>query len=411
MKKICLLLFYVLSLPVFIYADKNFRYDLTIVGNIRWCGGLGRLPISLTRLFKNELSINSIHSPGAVFDNVLEDEKLIFKNLDKSPGRVAILFDLLWSPGGKTLASAVPEKSLIKIAYSMLEGTSIPQEWVNILNKKFDLVVVPDEYYEVVYSKCGVKIPIFVLPHGIHLEDLLQQPITRAPTKPFVFGCSAAFIPRKNHELLIEAFQNEFGNDRSVMLKIHGRDGFEETMKKISNKRKNMGNIEIINARLTNEQYIKFLQSLDCYVLLSKGEGFSLTPREALALGKPCIISNNTAHNTIAKSGYVYAVTSDIKEPAFYTVFGKAYGYNFNCKVRDVQEALRQVYTNYDLYLKKAESGRIWVKQYLWSNVKTKFLNLIKPNNVIFGDKNIVTDTFIMTSSEKLYSKYLQLLS
>ena len=102
MKKTYLIL---LSLTAITYAGDNFRYDLTIVGNIRWCDGIARLPISLTRLFKNELSINSIHQPNPNFDNVMADEQTIFKNPDKSAGRVTILFDLLWIPGGKIRAS------------------------------------------------------------------------------------------------------------------------------------------------------------------------------------------------------------------------------------------------------------------------------------------------------------------
>lgn len=408
MKKTYLIL---LSLTAITYAGDNFRYDLTIVGNIRWCDGIARLPISLTRLFKNELSINSIHQPNPNFDNVMADEQTIFKNPDKSAGRVTILFDLLWIPGGKTRASSVPEESIIKIAYSMLEGTIIPQEWVNILNKKFDLVVVPDEYYEMVYFSCGVRIPIFVLPHGIHLEEFLQRPTKKQTSQPFVFGCSAAFIPRKNQELLIKAFQNEFGNSPSAVLKIHGRDGFVKPIKQALKQQGPIKNIEIIDRLLTQKQYIDFMQSLDCYVLLSKGEGFSLTPREALALGKPCIISDNTAHHTITKSGFVYGVPSNIMEPAFYHAFGREYGHNFNCRVDDVQKALREVYTHYDVYLKKAEIGRTWVEQYLWSNVKTKFLNLIKPHKVIMGNKNMVTDKFIMTTSEELYKKYLQVIN
>ena len=98
-------------------------------------------------------------------------------------------------------------------------------------------------------------------------------------------------------------------------------------------------------------------------------------------------------------------------EPAFYHAFGREYGHNFNCRVDDVQKALREVYTHYDVYLKKAEIGRTWVEQYLWSNVKTKFLNLIKPHKVIMGNKNMVTDKFIMTTSEELYKKYLQVIN
>ena len=84
-------------------------------------------------------------------------------------------------------------------------------------------------------------------------------------------------------------------------------------------------------------------------------------------------------------------------------------GHNFNCTLADARKALREVYNNYQMYLKKAHSGRKWVQQYLWKNVKAKFLNLIKPKQVIFGETNQITDTFIMTSSKTLYEKYTQL--
>ena len=59
-------------------------------------------------------------------------------------------------------------------------------------------------------------------------------------------------------------------------------------------------------------KYIEFISTFDCYVNLSKGEGFSIPPRESLALGIPCIISDNTAHKTICDSGLVLPVTSKI---------------------------------------------------------------------------------------------------
>ena len=60
-------------------AAQEYRYDLTIVGDIKWADGLARLPISLARLFKNELKINSIHN-NASWDNVMADEQRIFRN-------------------------------------------------------------------------------------------------------------------------------------------------------------------------------------------------------------------------------------------------------------------------------------------------------------------------------------------
>lgn len=385
-------------------------FDLTLVGTIKWQASLARIPISLVRLFKNDLSVNFIRTLAKdTFDEIPEDEQIILKNPDKRPGKVALFTDIVWVPN-KSLADFVPDESFIKIAYSMLEGTAIPKQWVTILNEKFDLVVVPDEYYQSVYSNSGVRIPIFVCPLGIDFEDSFKEPIKKSPSKPFVFGSSGTFIPRKNYLLLINAFRAEFGNDSSVQLKIHGRNQQKQEIEQIHECIKDSKNIEIINSVLTSADYDNFLKSLDCYVLLSKGEGFSLTPREALAMGKPCIISNNTGHETIAKTNYVYAVPSNIAEPAYYIAFKDYVGYNFNCSVDDARKALREVYSNYALYLEKAQEGRKWVTQYLWSNRKAEFLNLIKPRKVIFGNEDKVTSEFIMTKSEKLFNKYTQLI-
>ena len=417
---------------------KN-SYDLTLVAQVNYYDGLGRLALNLTNLLKDDLSINFIASGPTDFTEVPLNVQTIMQNPDKTPGNVALLFDILWYPK-RTPTNCVPKESLIKIAYSMSESTAISPKWVELLNGTFDLVVVPDEYYRSVFSNCGVLIPIFVLPHGIDIENFLSTPLTKKPSNPFVFGSTGTFMSRKNHELLIEAFYAEFGNDPHVKLKVHGRRNWfgefdieslreklhitKSTLAKDKSKRANKknkknilktgrswltNNIELILTSLESKQYESFFNSLDCYVLLSKGEGFSITPREALALGIPTIISDNTAHRTIAKTGFVYAVPSNIQEPAYYSLFKDNHGVQFNCSVADARKALREVYNNYQVYREKALGGRKWVEQYLWRNLKAQFLNLIKPKEVILGEENKVTNEYIMTSSEKLYKKYVQI--
>ena len=226
--------------------------------------------------------------------------------------------------------------------------------------------------------------------------------------------------------MLIQAFHAEFGHDPKVQLKIHGRGRWFDEFKltaikqnlKVPLRKKEKftrgthsitHNIELILGSLSAKDYKNFFTSLDCYVLISKGEGFSITPREALALGKPCIISNNTAHQTIARTGCVYAVPSEIEEPAFYAHLGGYFGNYFNCTVEDVRAALREVYEHYSSYQDKALMGRKWVERYLWKNVKAEFRNLIKPQEVILGHENKLTEHYIMTTSQELYKKYYSL--
>ena len=58
----------------------------------------------------------------------------------------------------------------------MFESSKIPNEWANILNNYFDIVVVPDSYLIEIYKNSGVNLPIFVLPLSISIEELLKLP-------------------------------------------------------------------------------------------------------------------------------------------------------------------------------------------------------------------------------------------
>lgn len=436
MKKLFFLIYFLMFCFLIEPHFTKSPYDLTIVGNVMYRESLARLPISLTELLHKDIKINFIRSPGYYdFKDIDPDIAAILKKHNKTAGNVAILFDDIWNTH-KVPADFVPKESFIKIAYSMIEGTAIPPQWVRILNKKFDLCVVPDIFYKKVYKKCGVSIPIFALAHGMELQAFLDEPIKKR-NEVFTFGSSGMFIPRKNHSLLVEAFHAEFGNNPAVRLMIHGRSVWEfgcelATMKEAIAGRKPIKclapedaednalapgtnklshNITLLHKPLSRKKYKKFLSSLDCYVLLSKGEGLSITPREALALGKPCIISNNTAHTTIVDSGFVYGVPSLIQEPSMQSAMGGYIGFDFNCSIEDVRKALREVYNNYDHYAALAQAGRGWTTQYLWSQRKEKFMNLIKPKKVLLGSDNVVTDTHIMTTSEKLYNKYQTLIN
>lgn len=385
--------------------------DLTIVGQAIFAESMARLSIGLIDSLKDELKINFIptrsNKSSINLKEIPKEVQSIILNHDKSPGKVALLLDGLWY----TYTSPYKDlpNSLIKIAYSMTEADTIPPLWVEILNNNFDAVAVPDAYYENVYTKCGVKIPIFVLPHPMYLEDFLKEPLKAKSSTPFNFGVSAALWPRKNQDTLIEAFAQEFGSDPNVCLKIHARTyhlKYKQKIEKLINKH-GLKNVNLIRKIYNKAEYLNFLKSLDCYIAISKAEGFSLTPREAIALGLPCIVSNNTAQKTICESRYVLPVNSEIEEDACDLGFDKAYGSFFNCEIADVRYALREIYTNYTQYLNRSPYSREWVKQYSYSNLKNKYLNLIKPKKVILGSLNMITDEYLMTNDQSLYDKYI----
>lgn len=398
--------FFIIVLPIFLScsAHQAVQYDVTVAGCILFADGLGRNAIAALDMMHDELKMNfSLTRPLYNLQDVPEGVKQILEKNNSNPSNVAILHDALSFPWD-TPYKKVPN-SKIKIAYSMIEQSQIPKNWAPIINNHFDSVVVPDEFLVEIYKNAGVKKPIFVLPHPVYIDEFLKRPLKTRPNDPFTFGITAAQSPHKNIELLVDAFIKEFQNSSKVKLKIKslGKGKISQRIQRKIKKLK-ITNIEMELRPLSWAGYINAMSSLDCYVLVSRGEGFSVTPREAMALGIPCIISNNSAHSTICKSGYVYAVKADIKQP--HTHLGEPCGYNWNCRIEDVQMALRTVYERYDEYLKQAHNGREWVKQYRIPYLKAKYLNLFKPKKVILGDQNSVTDEFLMTNDESLYKKY-----
>lgn len=395
------------------------RADLTIIGNINLTGSMGRFALGIIDCLKNDLKINFIKSSHCNYNGISNEIINIVQDSGaENFGKVTLLVDAIAWPK----ANYYPYKLLskdksesIRIAWSIFETTKVPQIWVDILNNEFDAVAVMDEFLKPVYQNSGVRIPIFVLPLGMYLNEFLSIKNLSKPSKPFVFGYSPCFHPRKNHEMLIKAFIEEFGNSQKVLLRLKGLPyGRNDFFKKLKNdiEKLNIRNIELESTKLSMHDYLYSLTSIDCYVSLSKGEGYSMIPREMLALGIPCILTNNTGQTNICNSGYVKIVESKIPEEASYPeLFGnEQLGYFYNCELDNIRKAMRDVYSNYSKYLSLAKKGREWVKKYRWENLKNNYLNIIKPKKLFLGDDNIVNNDYLMTNSFDLYMKYKKLL-
>lgn len=389
--------------------------DLTLIGYIHPNDGLGTIPLEFINCLKNDITINFIPTRETV-DTELPDEikKIINPGNHQAAFRaspVAIYQDILFMPKKPNYVT-VPNKSFVKLAYSMFEASELPRQWVKVLNAQFDAVVVPDPWLVPVYKKSGVLIPIFVLPLCVSLDDFLAKVPKKHPHKPFIFGNMSALEKRKNQIKLIESFAQVFGNNPSVKLVINARYLNDRVLNELKQyiRAKRLKNVEITVRDLTHQSYINFMSALDCYVSLSKGEGFAIPPRQALALGIPVILSDNTAHSTICQSTYAVPVESKIPTPAYYALYNGKFGNFFDCKIESAAKALKMVYDRYNYYYQKAQQGKQWVKQYLPNQLKPYYLTLVKPKKVVLGNRDAIERDCIYTTSKSLYLKYLHVI-
>ena len=387
---------------------------LTVVGPVQMADGIGRQAAELIDMLKDDLAIGFKSSDkNSNMEGTPEGIRSILKNKKRPLGKVVLYEDYLRmgeSPLRNALTHFNNSKSL-RIAYSMFESSLIPPEWVITLNHYFDAIAVPDKFLIDSYKNSGVTIPIFELPLGLNLDKFLQAPLKSKKKSPLVFANLSSAIVRKNHLKLIRAFHEAFGNSTDVQLKLNCRCGERECIEAIKKELENLGsaNIEFTEICMGQNLYFNTFQTIDCYVSLSAGEGYSIQPREAMALGIPVIITDNTGQATICNSGLGRAVPSPNPISAFYPAFNNHYGVFYDCDIKDAALALQDVYNHYDHYLEQGPAARAWVKQCSYDQLKPLYLGLIKPKKIVLGAINKITPDCLFTDSEELCEKFKKL--
>ncbi len=397
--------------------------DLTINGRMKYADSVGRQPIDLINMLSDEgISIN-FFSPVLSKQNLGSKVKAVLRNYNFKVGKVFINENLLGyfsrepyifdSPIYKMLSkiNGIDRSKQIWLSYTMYESDKISPFWVEELNDRYDAAILPDKNLVPVYQNAGVKIPLFVVPLSIDYHGALEQPLKNKAHPIFTFASFSTIEDRKNTLKLLQAFKQAFGNRKDVRLLINARRSENLYRKKIIDYivENDLTNVDYHVIEKNAEEYNKNFDQVDCYVSFSKGEGFSVQPREAMARGIPVIVSDSLAQKTIADSDLVGVVHAKIARIATYWDDTVIMGRNFDVQTNDAAAAMLDVYNNYQKYLKLAPKAREWASKYTYENTRSLYVNLVKPKKVLLGDKNEITDEYLMTNSKTLYKKYKDL--
>jgi glycosyltransferase involved in cell wall biosynthesis len=167
------------------------------------------------------------------------------------------------------------------IRYWMWESTAIPQDQVTRINSSVSLQYVPCRQNLEAFAAAGVRVPMKVLHHGVDPE---QFPLlVRERRDVFTFGSFGDLTSRKGIDVLIRAFEDEFGRREPVRLVL--KDSAETPLLYETRDSR----IEFLREIFDHQPLLEFLRRLDAFVLPSRGEGFGLCGIEAMATGLPLI--------------------------------------------------------------------------------------------------------------------------
>lgn len=119
----------------------------------------------------------------------------------------------------------------------------------------------------------------------------------------FTFFSAGNLYKVKRMDLLVEAFIKSFKKDEKVCLKIAG-EGNERAKLESLIKQNNREKQIILLGRLNREQILEEYKKCNVFALVSEHESFGIAYREAMAVGRPVISSDNGGISTFWKDEY-----------------------------------------------------------------------------------------------------------
>ncbi|MZK53462.1 glycosyltransferase family 4 protein [Clostridium beijerinckii] len=200
------------------------------------------------------------------------------------------------------------------------EETIIPNEFINNFNKYLDGVGTTSEFVTENLKKCGLEIPVKTIGNGVELPRNYDtiQPYKLKTRKKVKFLHISSCFPRKGIDVLLKTYYNTFTNDDDVCLVIKSfpnpHNNVNQIIHDLKSKHSNPPEIEFINSDLPEDELYSLYKCADCYIQVSRGEGFGLPVAEAMLAKIPVIVSPNTGMRDFCNEKTALLVDYEMEE-------------------------------------------------------------------------------------------------
>lgn len=255
-----------------------------------------------------------------------------------------------------------PRRDIFSIMYHPWESTLLPPKWVPIMNS-CDEVWTPSPLIADWYTKyAGITRPVYVFEHGV---DKVWQPVRREFDGQFKFLHVGGEALRKGMREALEARRLAFGRNPDVSM----------TFKTISSGwAVHLPGTRILNKRTSFSEMLELFNSHHAYVYPSYGEGFGLTPLQAIATGMPTITTGPWApyRRFLEKSIEIPCHLAESPWPVLHP------GHMLHPDVGGMVEAMRYTVDNYEsLHEKALDRTTAIFEHYDWDRLtETAFSDL-----------------------------------
>jgi glycosyltransferase involved in cell wall biosynthesis len=242
--------------------------------------------------------------------------------------------------------------------YTMSESTRVSGEWVEIINRRAERVLLPCPDLVDVYRESGVKVPCHFVGCGV---DMSPPSYTerRANPKQFTFLAYSYNDMRKGAQFAVLAFMKLFKGDSrfNLVVKCRSRQSWLTNCKEPQ--------LKVVAGEISEGRWHALLKQAHCFIFPSFAEGFGLPPREAALAGVPTIATQWLGMWDVDQWGYPIPVREML--PAQYGQKDQANAEDALWAQPDIdalEGVMQYVVDHYTEALNKARAGR----EYLLAN-------------------------------------------
>lgn len=267
------------------------------------------------------------------------------------------------------------------LAFPFFEVDKFNQKEIHHLNFA-DEIIVSSEWATQILEDNNINKTTHIVPMGV--DTTIFDHTQKNETQNYVFMTVGKWEKRKAHDTIIECFNKAFTAKDDVELWLATSNPFlnkeeENQWLNLVEQSPLRNKIKVFPRMKTHAHLAELMSYSNCGIYISRGEGWNLELLETMAMNKPVIASNFSAHTEYCNSDNSFLVDIDEKELAVDNKW--FFGNSQWAKIgqSQIDQTIEHMKFCYKNNVKTNEKGLETAGKLSWKNSANKLTRIIQP--------------------------------